>query len=511
MSSHVDRNQFPHKPSRRDAYQKLQVIERMEIGPVEIEPKRLKMPYRLFQDGREHVNVLIYRYGEKVFDTASPADRNLAAMVGAQVGLNYGIFCRKIVFHDAFDAEDRRFIQEMMENTSREIYVNKLLKPNPFLTGVAVDLPAVIRERYTNAEIVFINDFQPTETPEADETTTKFAVLSSGGKDSLLSYGLLNELGFETHPIFGNESGRHWFTAINCWRHFEANIPNTTRVWMNADRIFNWMLRRMPFIRQDFNRVRADIYPLRLWTVAVFLFGAIPLLRRRGIGNLVIGDEFDTTIKTAYKGIEHYDGLYDQSRYFDQAVSSYFAAKAWHIRQFSMLRTLSELLILKILCQRYPELQQHQISCHAAHLHQQRVYPCGKCEKCRRIITMLTAIGSSPRRCGFKEDQLSPAIQYVIQHGLHQEDEAQEQLLYMLLQRGSISAGQLVNNQAKEHPEVLGLRFHPENSRPDDVPEVLRKPLFDLLASDAATILAYTNKRWRNISRDEIDLPEIFD
>ena len=32
-----------------------------------------------------------------------------------------------------------------------------------------------------------------------------------------------------------------------------------------------------------FDRVRADIYPLRLWTVAVFLFGALPLLRARGI------------------------------------------------------------------------------------------------------------------------------------------------------------------------------------------------------------------------------------
>ncbi|MFP3912873.1 MAG: hypothetical protein ACLFUT_12435, partial [Desulfobacteraceae bacterium] len=43
----------------------------------------------------------------------------------------------------------------------------------------------------------------------------RHAVSSSGGKESLLTYGLLQELGIETHPLFVNESGRHWFTALN--------------------------------------------------------------------------------------------------------------------------------------------------------------------------------------------------------------------------------------------------------------------------------------------------------
>ena len=41
----------------------------------------------------------------------------------------------------------------------------------------------------------------------------------------------LEELGLDTHAVFVNESGRHWFTALNAYRHFATNVPNTARVW----------------------------------------------------------------------------------------------------------------------------------------------------------------------------------------------------------------------------------------------------------------------------------------
>ena len=61
---------------------------------------------------------------------------------------------------------------------------------------------------------------------------------------------------------------------------------------------------------------------------------------------------------------------------------------------------------MKTLIKRYPELQKHQVSCHAAHEVEWRMYPCGKCEKCRRIIGMLKAIDENPSACGYSEDKL---------------------------------------------------------------------------------------------------------
>jgi hypothetical protein len=65
------------------------------------------------------------------------------------------------------------------------------------------------------------------------------------------------------------------------------------------------MLRRLAVVREDFGSLRSDEYPIRLWTVAVFLFGALPLVRKRGIGRVVIGDELDTTVRRWHEGIPH--------------------------------------------------------------------------------------------------------------------------------------------------------------------------------------------------------------
>ena len=94
--------------------------------------------------------------------------------------------------------------------------------------------------------------------------------------------------------------------------------------------------------------------------MAVFLFGVLPVLHKRGIGRLIIGDEFDTSRRVTTQGIRHYDGLYDQSIWFDSALSRYFMRKGWSVSQFSMLRPLSELLIEKILVKRYAHIQEHQ-------------------------------------------------------------------------------------------------------------------------------------------------------
>jgi creatinine amidohydrolase/Fe(II)-dependent formamide hydrolase-like protein len=498
------------KPNRKSASQKpandplsaLQVFDRLEIGPVRLEPRRLMAPYRLFWKGGEDRTELIYSYEETVFDPSEPESRNLADMIAAQVALNYGLFCTAIVFHGAFDELDRRFIQDMAENTAREIYVKKFIEPNPFLTGAISQLPAVKMQKYLRARLEFPE-------PPAFKSKSKWqlwpadrhrhCILSSGGKDSLLSYGLINELGREVHPIFVNESGRHWFTALNAYRHFKENIPNTARVWVNSDRLFAWMLQRMPFIRKDFANVRSDEYPIRLWTVAVFLFGVLPLLRKHGIGRLLIGDEYDTSVRKTTRGIPHYDGLYDQSIYFDHALSRYFMRKGWNISQFSVLRPLSELLIEKILVERYPDLQRHQTSCHATHKEGERVYPCGRCEKCRRIIAMLKAIGADPVQCGYSLSQIQDGLEKLPHKRVSQEAAGVKHLFFMLAQKGIIDAKELPPEAVKAHPEILKLRIDGKSSPINAIPTGLRKPLFRIFLKHADGAVLRSGRSWKKV------------
>lgn len=476
----------------------LHVIDTLEVGPVHVEKRRITSTYKVVRNGQTDKTELIFAYDEDVFEPDSPVDQNLSAMIAAQVALNYGLFCHRIVFHGDYDDADRRFIRDMAENTAREIYVKKFLEPNLFLRGSAATLATVRSGVYSYAAVEFpdvhgsrVIPWKPTESRRE-----RVAVSSSGGKDSLLSFGLLRELGYEVHPVFGNESGRHWFTAINAYRDFKTHVPNTARVWMNSDRVFAFMLRHLPFIRRDFASVRSDEYPIRLWTVAVFLFGALPLLRKRGVGRLVVGDEFDTTDRRIHDGISHYNGLYDQSRYFDNALSRYYARKKWRLSQFSILRPLSEMLIEKALAQRYPELFRNQTSCHATHTVDGRVFPCGKCEKCRRVVAMVLAVGGDPKVCGYLSEQIDDCIQSLSTKGVHQETAGAEHLMWMLQERGVLDDRRSHRHRAAKHAEVLKLRFDRERSPMDAVPVEMREPLYRILLEYADGAIRRQGRTW---------------
>ena len=473
----------------------LQVIDRLTVGPVITNRNQLSAPYVVHKAGTIHEERLSYRYEEEVFDPEDPASLNLASMIAVQVALNYGLFCKEIMFRGHFDAKDRQFIHEMLANTAREIYVKKILQPNVFLTPEFVGLPIVRRQSYVNARVLFESaDSGPFEGWRADPD--RYSVLSSGGKDSLLTFGLLHELGCETHPIFINESGRHWFTAVNAFREFRRSVPNTSRVWTNSDRLFNWMLRQLPLVRPDFQRQRSDEYPIRLWTVAVFLFGALPLLRKRRVGHLLIGDEYDTTVKATYRGIPHYDGLYDQSRFFDHALSRYYMRKAWGVRQLSALRPMSEFLIQKTLAERYPSLVGVQVSCHAAHEVEGNMRPCGRCEKCRRIAGMLLANDLDPAMAGYRADQVEEIQKSLVAKGVHQEREAVQHLGALLYERQRISEPRLGKVQAARRQEPVMLRFHPERSPVDEVPLSIRRRLYQILLSHAEGSLRRHGRQW---------------
>jgi creatinine amidohydrolase/Fe(II)-dependent formamide hydrolase-like protein len=485
-----------------NSLENLIVINKLKIGPVRLEKKRLIAPYRLYYGNKVDKINFICKYEESVFQPDNPVDQNLASMIAAQVAMNYGLFCQEICFYGMYDRQDKRFIRDMIENTSREIYVKKFLEPNPFLKDGFADFPAKNFEKFTNATLKFVSTSSRKLTAwELWQTDShKHAILSSGGKDSLLSFGLLNEIGKEVHPLFVNESGRHWFTALNAYRYFKNHIPNTARVWVNSDQLFNWMLRHFPFIRQDFSKMRSDEYPIRLWTVAIFLFSTLPILKKRSIGRIIIGDEYDTTVRKVFKGITHYDGLYDQSRYFDNALSRYFMSKGWSVTQFSVLRSLSELLILKILAYRYSQLQINQISCHAASIKNNRVQPCGKCEKCRRIIGMLTALGVDPEKCGYRKDQLKSGLDSLVAKGIHQEAEGYRQLLFMLGGKGLIKS----KTNLKEYPEILKIRIDPQKSSFNEIPVDLRQPLLKIFAEHARGIVLKSGSKWKEINPDQI-------
>ena len=81
----------------------LQVLNRLEVGPIRLEPQRLIAPCKVIQGAKEDTIDLIYHFEEDVFAPDELTSRNLESMMAAQVALNYGLFSKEIIFHGYFD------------------------------------------------------------------------------------------------------------------------------------------------------------------------------------------------------------------------------------------------------------------------------------------------------------------------------------------------------------------------------------------------------------------------
>jgi len=177
-------------------------------------------------------------------------------------------------------------------------------------------------------------------------------------------------------------------------------------------------------------------------------------------------------------------------------MTRYFHRKGWGVTQFSILRPLSELLIEKILVERYPELQRLQTSCHATHKEEDRVRPCGQCEKCRRIVGMLMALNADPIQCGYQPDQIADCLKSLEAKGIHQEREGVEHLGYLLNQKGLIQGKKVGDVRISKRPQILKLRFDKERSLMEATPLELRETLYRIYLSHAEGSAMLRGRSW---------------
>jgi creatinine amidohydrolase/Fe(II)-dependent formamide hydrolase-like protein len=230
-------------------------------------------------------------------------------------------------------------------------------------------------------------------------------------------------------------------------------------------------------------------------------------MRRRGVGRLAIGDEYDTTVTGEYHGIPHFSGLYDQSRYFDERVTRLFDDLGWGVQVFSVVRPCGELLIERVLATRYPDLLAAQVSCHATTVSEDRARPCGACEKCRRVVAMLTANGADPAPLGYPPDVARTCLIDFARRGVHQDPDDAEHLAWRLARSGKIPADSPMGRAAREHPHVESLRVDPERSPPEVVPDDVYARVMSILVRHAPVV----RRREAGWVRDELPTPQIGD
>jgi len=346
-------------------------------------------------DGTENRFKIVNKYEHELQEFHLP----LLRLAFCMPLLNYGLFSKKIQLKFPISKADFSLLNDLNVVFCRDIFVNKIAEgTNPYIlpeffpdpeknTPNDGDPQAVIQPKQ------IIDDAPITKNMDA----RKSGVLSSGGKDSLLTYGLLKELGSTVYPLYMNESGGHWRTALTAYQYHKKTDPHTQRVWTNVDRFYSYMLDNLRFIRPDHRKIWHDTYPIRLCIFPFYIFSLMPIFVEEKIGNLLLGSEFDDLrYEIQYKGIKHYFGVYDQHQDYDVRMNQWYEKRIPTLYQWSALRNISGLVDQNILVRRYPALAKLQRSCHSCHLRNGMVYPCGTCSKCLGILLYLMANNLNP-------------------------------------------------------------------------------------------------------------------
>ncbi|MDT8435260.1 MAG: creatininase family protein, partial [Gemmatimonadota bacterium] len=130
---------------------------------------------------------------------------------------------------------------------------------------------------------------------------------------------------------------------------------------------------------------------------------------------------------------------------------------------------------------------------------------CGRCEKCRRVVSMLVAAGGDPSRCGYTAAQVEACLSAVATGEIHQESDGAEHVRWLLREAGRLPVQVRAALPARAHPEIVRLRFDERRAPPQAVPLDIRRPLLEILLQHAEGAVRRSGRRW--VPWDPLDDP----
>jgi len=444
-------------------------------------------------DGGKSTFCIMLKYEENIKDDFLPILRLAFTMPL----LNYGLFSKKFKLNFPISKIDHDILNRLNIIFSRDIFVNKILRRRAnYILPEYIPYQENVKPEDANSKAVFEpSKVYKNKVISSDMDKNRCGILSSGGKESLLTYGLLNEIGCKTYPFYVNESGGHWRTAIPAYRYHKKIDNKTQRVWTNIDRFYVFMLDNLKIIRPDHRKICADTYPIRLCIFPFYVFLLLPLFVDKKIGNILIGSEFDDLRSTPeYLGIKHHYGIYDQHQDYDILMNKWYAKRTPGLTQWSALRNISGLIVERILVNRYPDLAKNQRSCHSCHFEKGGIVPCGKCSKCLGVLLFLLANKANPKIMNFKNEDIESFKDRIDPLKLRLDEDEKNQSFYLI--------GNIPNIKPIDHVEKI--HINSTTCDPYLIPEQLRHTSLKIIKKYSNGFCKLKKEKWISISESEI-------
>lgn len=218
-------------------------------------------------------------------------------------------------------------------------------------------------------------------------------ILFSFGKDSLLTFGLLNELGIKTFPIFMREP----------YSFFENHHKKKL-----ANKFYDEFNIEVEFFPLTIGRLRETAGLYWGWDIILsqYVFTLVPYFFYYQAKYLFLGNEQSCNFYLKDKEGYFVNPVFEQSVSAMQLLQS--IPKLFYISTHigSLIEPIHEIFITYILHKRYPEFGKFQMSCFSEEEQAKKRRWCGMCEKCARIFIFLKALGFSPERVGFYNNNM---------------------------------------------------------------------------------------------------------
>lgn len=218
-------------------------------------------------------------------------------------------------------------------------------------------------------------------------------LLFSFGKDSLLTFAILEELGVKVIPVFMREP--------------QSTFENAHKRKL-AERFYNKFGKEVLFFPLSIGRLRQEENLCWGWDIILsqYTFVLLPYYFAYKIKYLFFGNEQSCNFQLYDSEGFLVNPVFEQSVYAMQHLND--IPKQFFINTHigSLVESIHEIFITYILHYRYPDFGRLQMSCFSEEERAKKRRWCGVCEKCARIYIFLKALNISPERVGFYEDML---------------------------------------------------------------------------------------------------------
>jgi len=226
------------------------------------------------------------------------------------------------------------------------------------------------------------------------------------GKESLLSFGLAQEIGLDPTPLTVidedlnlNFRGEHIKSFTN--KHIWDLIPKfEDEKALKVNTVKNELCKLRCNVEWDLDDT--DLGSANV--ITEFLFLCLPFAYSHHSRYIIFGNENScNNYYHSAEGVRCYP-VYDQSsdwiKHLNGLINILTQGK---VQVVSLVEPLSEMAVAKILYQRYPQLAKYQMSCHADDLKAENNRWCCNCAKCATCFVFMKAFGFDPASVGLKD------------------------------------------------------------------------------------------------------------